>query len=46
VHTHDVYRTLGILLTRTLAWFAGLYLTAGIVLTLEHGEQHLPGAGG
>ena len=46
VHTHDVYRTLAILLTRTLAWFAGLYLTAGIVLTLEHGEQHLPSAGG
>jgi hypothetical protein len=46
VHTHDVYRTLAILLTRMLAWFAGLYLTAGIVLTLEHGEQHLPGAGG
>jgi hypothetical protein len=46
VHTHDVYRTLAILLTRTLAWFAMLSLTAGIVLTLEHGEQHLPGAGG
>jgi len=46
VRMHDVYRTLGILLSRTLAWFAALYLTAGIVLTLEHGEQHLPGAGG
>jgi len=43
VHTHDVYRTIGILLTRTLAWFAVLYLAAGIVLTLEHGEQP-PGA--
>jgi hypothetical protein len=41
--THNVYRTIGILLTRTLAWFAVLYLTAGIVLTLEHGEPP-PGA--
>jgi hypothetical protein len=46
VHMHDVYRTLAILLTRTVAWFAALYLTAGIVLTLEHGEQQQPGAGG
>ena len=46
VHVHDVYRTLAILLTHTLAWFAALYLTAGIVLTLEHGEQPPPGAGG
>jgi hypothetical protein len=45
-HTHNVYRTLDLLLVNALAWFAVLYLTAGIVLTLEHGEQHLPGAGG
>ena len=38
-HTHNVYRTIVVLLTRTLAWFAMLYLAAGIVLTLEHGVQ-------
>jgi hypothetical protein len=38
-HTHSVYRTLDVFLTRALAWFAALYLTAGVVLTLEHGEQ-------
>jgi len=27
-----------VLLTDALFWFAALYLTAGIVLTLEHGE--------
>lgn len=42
-HTHNVYRTLDVLLVNALAWFAALYLTAGIVLALEHGEQ-LPGA--
>jgi hypothetical protein len=45
-HTHNIYRTLDLFLVNALAWFAVLYLTAGIVLTLEHGEQHLPGAGG
>jgi hypothetical protein len=45
-HTHSVYRALYALLTNALFWFAALYLTAGIVLTIEHGEQHLPGAGG
>jgi hypothetical protein len=38
-HTHSVYRALDGLLINALAWFAALYLTAGIVLTLEHGEQ-------
>jgi hypothetical protein len=42
-HTHNVYRTLDVLLTNGLFWFAALYLTAGIVLTLEHGEPP-PGA--
>ncbi len=38
----SVYHTLDILCTDSLKWFAVLYLTAGIVLTLEHGEQQLP----
>jgi hypothetical protein len=45
-HTHSVYGALYVLLTNALFWFSALYLTAGIVLTIEHGEQHLPGAGG
>ena len=43
--THNVYHTLFVLLTDALFWFAALYLTAGIVLTLEHAEQS-PGAHG
>ena len=42
-HLHSVDRTLNVLLTYTLTWFAVLYLTAGIVLTLEHAAQP-PGA--
>jgi len=42
-HAHSVDRTLNVLLTNTLTWFAVLYLTAGVVLTLEHGEPP-PGA--
>jgi hypothetical protein len=38
-HVRSIDRTLFVLLTDTLTWFAVLYLTAGIVLTLEHGEQ-------
>jgi len=34
-HTPVVYRTLVVFLTRSLAWFALLYLVAGIVVTLE-----------
>jgi hypothetical protein len=45
-HTHSVYSALYALLTNALFWFSALYLTAGIVLTIEHGEQHLPGADG
>lgn len=38
----DVYRTINILLTRGLAWFAALYLIAGGLLTLERrAEQSL-----
>jgi hypothetical protein len=43
--SHSVYHALDVLLTNALPWFAALYLTAGIVLTLEHGEQP-PGAHG
>jgi hypothetical protein len=43
--THNIYHTFFVLLTDALFWFAALYLTAGIVLTIEHGEQP-PGAGG
>ena len=42
-HTHNIYNTLELLLINALFWFGALYLTAGIVLTLEHGEQS-PGA--
>ena len=41
--TRSVYDGLFVLLTNALFWFAALYLTAGIVLTLEHGEPS-PGA--
>jgi hypothetical protein len=34
-----VYRTLDIFLTRSLAWFAVLYLVAGTVVTLEHDSE-------
>jgi hypothetical protein len=37
--THSIYRALYVLLTDGLTWFAALYLTAGIVLTLEHGGE-------
>jgi Domain of unknown function (DUF4184) len=42
-HSHAIYRTLNILLTRSLAWFAGLYLLAGSLVTLQH--QHEAAAG-
>ena len=34
-HSGNVYRTLDVFLTRGLAWFALLYLVAGITVTLE-----------
>ncbi len=43
--SHTVYHSLYVLLTDSLRWFAALYLTAGVVLTMEH-EQQLPGASG
>ena len=45
-HVRSIDFMLNVLLTDTLAWFAVLYLTAGIVLTLEHGAQQTPGAHG
>jgi hypothetical protein len=35
-HAPVIYHTLNIFLTRSLAWFAVLYLVAGTVVTLEH----------
>ena len=37
--TEFVYRTLGILLTRSLAWFALLYLIAGSIVTLDRAHE-------
>jgi len=39
--THLIYRSLNILLTHSIAWFAVLYLIAGIVITLEHKSEPL-----
>jgi Domain of unknown function (DUF4184) len=36
---HNVYGTANIFLTRSLAWFAALYLVAGIIVTLQHAHQ-------
>jgi hypothetical protein len=44
-HTHSIDRALNVLLTAALTWFVALYLTAGTVLTLEHGEPHPPAGG-
>jgi hypothetical protein len=45
-HTHIIYRTLNILLTRSLAWFAALYLLAGTLVTLQHQhEESVAGPG-
>jgi hypothetical protein len=42
-HYHTIYRTLSILLTHSLAWFAALYLVAGLIVTLErHGDMPEP----
>jgi len=42
-HTPVIYRTLYVFLTRSLAWFAVLYLVAGTVVTLEHGHDGASG---
>jgi hypothetical protein len=38
-HLPAVYHTLNVFLTRSLAWFAVLYLVAGTVVALDH-DQH------
>jgi hypothetical protein len=35
-HTHLFYISMNILLTRSCAWFAALYLVAGLVIAAEH----------
>jgi hypothetical protein len=34
-HTHTIYRSVSILLTHSLAWFAALFLVAGTIVTLD-----------
>ncbi len=43
--THMIYRSINILLTHSLTWFAVLYLVAGIIITLEH-RADAAGVGG
>lgn len=39
-HSHaEIYRSINIFLTHSLAWFAALYLVAGVVITLEHQSE-------
>jgi hypothetical protein len=38
-HAYSVYRALAILLTRSIAWFAALYLLGGIIDTLQHAHE-------
>jgi len=40
-HTEIVYGTFDILLTRSLAWFALLYLVGGAIVTLEHAHERV-----
>ncbi len=42
-HVPVIYRTLNIFLTRSLAWFAVLYLVAGTVVTLEQDHDAASG---
>lgn len=41
IHSGTVYRTVTILLTRSLAWFGPLYLIAGTIVTLEHAHERV-----
>jgi hypothetical protein len=41
----DIYRTLGIFLTHSLAWFALLYLVAGVTVTLQAMHERAVGGG-
>ena len=38
-HTHSIDHSLSVLLIVTISWFAALYLTAGVVLALEHASE-------
>ena len=38
-HSYSVYRALTILLTRSITWFAPLYLLGGIIVTLQHPHE-------
>jgi hypothetical protein len=40
-HAPLIYKTLNILLTRSLAWFAAFYLIAGSLVTLEHAHARV-----
>jgi hypothetical protein len=40
-HSPLIYKTLNILLTRSLAWFAAFYLIAGSIVTLEHAHERV-----
>jgi Domain of unknown function (DUF4184) len=40
---HSFYLTIDILLTRSLAWFAVLYLVAGTIVTLEQAHERVSG---
>jgi hypothetical protein len=39
--THNIYRTLNVLLTHAIAWFVVLYLIAGTILNLEHAPERV-----
>jgi hypothetical protein len=40
-HAPLIYKTLNVLLTRSLAWFAAFYLIAGSIVTLEHAHERV-----
>jgi Domain of unknown function (DUF4184) len=40
-HAPLIYKTLNILLTRSLAWFAAFYLIAGSIVTLEQAHERV-----
>jgi hypothetical protein len=42
---HSFYRTVDVLLTHSLAWFAALYLVAGTIVALEHAHERVSDSG-
>jgi hypothetical protein len=42
---HSFYRTVDVFLTRSLAWFAALYLVAGTIVTLERAHERVSDLG-